>query len=90
MLHIIGKMLKKLVARKLVSFGGVASSSPTLDKYQLNREACENAAIFSHDVFMVFQWQSGTCVASIDLEDAYSMVHLDFLARYLDKMCFLI
>ena len=84
MQNTIGKLLEKIIARKLsCHLERLGLLPPTLGGYRLNRETWSNAAVFAHDVYEGFHSGVETVAAAIDLEDAYNRVPYDFLLRQL-------
>jgi ribonuclease HI len=89
MQNTIGKLLEKLVARKMVCQLETRNLlPPTLGGYRPNRETWANAAVFAQEVYEGFHQHRETCAVAIDLEDAYNRVSLDFLVDELKELQF--
>jgi len=87
MQNTIGKLLEKIIARKISHQLELLRILPTsLGGYRPNRETWSNAAVFAQDVYEGFQSGVEMCAAAVDLEDAYNRVPLDFLVSQLCEL----
>jgi hypothetical protein len=71
MQNTIGKLLEKVIARKLSCFFENLDLFPsTLGWYRPNRETWSHTEVFTQDVYEGFQPDFETCASAIDLEAA--------------------
>jgi hypothetical protein len=78
MQNTIGKILEKVVARRVTRFLEDKKLLPDgLGSYRPGRDTCYNAATLAHAVAEGFQDKEETVVVAIDLEDAYNRVSYD-------------
>ena len=87
MQNVVGKLLEKIVARKLSIELEERNLLPaTLGSYRQGKDTWANAAVLASDVYDGFERGEETLVAALDLEDAYNRVSYKILLRTLINM----
>ncbi|NQZ78185.1 MAG: endonuclease/exonuclease/phosphatase family protein, partial [Ekhidna sp.] len=84
MQNIIGKLMERVVAKKLardLEFRQILPSNQ--GGYRSGKCTWENAAAFAYDVYEGFQRKEETLAVAIDLEDAYNKVQFTLLMELL-------
>ena len=83
----VGKLLEKIVARKLsIELEEKNLLPATLGSYRQGKDTWANAAVLTSDMYDGFEWGDETLVAALDLEDAYNRVSYKILLRTLINM----
>ena len=86
MQNTIGKLLERIIARKLshdLEDRGVLP--PNQGGFRPGKSTWENAAAFAYDVYEGFQKKEQTIAVAIDLEDAYNRVQFSTLIELLQQ-----
>ena len=87
MQNTIGKLLEKIVARRLArELEEKELLPPTLGSYRTGKDTWMNAAVLAADVYEGFERKEETIVIALDLEDAYNRVQYDVLMRTLARL----
>ena len=87
MQNTVGKLLEKVVARRLAIQLEEDNLLPsTLGSYRTGKDTWANAAVLASDVFDAFERKEETLVVALDLEDAYNRVDYNILMRTLVNM----
>ena len=87
MQNTVGKLLEKIVARKLsIELEQKGLLPPTLGSYRQGKDTWANAAVLASDVYDGFERGDETLVAALDLEDAYNRVSYKILMTTLMNM----
>ena len=87
MQNTVGKLLEKIVAKRLANQLEEDSLLPsTLGSYRSGKDTWANAAVLASDVFDAFERKEETLVVALDLEDAYNRVDYAILMRTLVNM----
>ena len=84
MQNTVGKLLEKIVARRLARSIEEKDLLPsTLGSYRPGKDTWSNAAVFASDVYDAFERKEETLAVALDLEDAYNRVDFGILMRTL-------
>ena len=87
MQNTVGKLLEKIVARRLANQLEEDNLLPaTLGSYRRGKDTWANAAVLASDVYDAFERKEETIVVALDLEDAYNRVDYGILMRTLVNM----
>ena len=87
MQNTVGKLLEKVVARRLANQLENDNLLPsTLGSYRAGKDTWANAAVLASDVYDAFERKEETLVVALDLEDAYNRVDFKILLRTLVNM----
>ena len=87
MQNTVGKLLEKMVARRLANQLENDNLLPsTLGSYRRGKDTWANAAVLASDVYDAFERKEETLVVALDLEDAYNRVDYRILMRTLFNM----
>ena len=87
MQNTVGKLLEKVVARRLANQLENDNLLPsTLGSYRTGKDTWANAAVLASDVYDAFERKEETLVVALDLEDAYNRVDFTILMRTLVNM----
>ena len=87
MQNTVGKLLEKIVARRLArQLEEKGLLPPTLGSYRAGKDTWANAAVLASDVYDAFERKEETVVVALDLEDAYNRVDYKILLRTLKNM----
>ena len=87
MQNTVGKLLEKIVARRLArQLEEKGLLPPTLGSYRAGKDTWSNAAVLASDVYDAFERKEETLVVALDLEDAYNRVDYNILLRTLKNM----
>ena len=82
MQNTVGKLLEKVVARRLaMQLEDEGLLPPTLGSYRTGKDTWTNAAVLASDVYDAFERREETLVVALDLEDAYNRVDFGILIR---------
>ena len=84
MQNTVGKLLEKVVARRLaIQLEEDKLLPPTLGSYRRGKDTWTNAAVLASDVYDAFERRE---TLALDLEDAYNRVYYGILIRTLVNM----
>ena len=87
MQNTVGKLLEKIVARRLaIQLEDNDLLPATLGSYRRGKDTWANAAVLASDVYDAFERKEETLVVALDLEDAYNRVDFNILMRTLVNM----
>ena len=87
MQNTVGKLLEKIVARRLaIQLENDNLLPPTLGSYRSGKDTWANAAVLASDVYDAFERKEETLVVALDLEDAYNRVDFKILMRTMVNM----
>ena len=87
MQNTVGKLLEKIVARRLArQLEEKGLLPPTLGSYRAGKDTWANAAVLASDVYDAFERKEETMVVALDLGDAYNRVDYKILLRTLKNM----
>ena len=87
MQNTVGKLLEKIVARRLArQLEEKELLPPTLGSYRAGKDTWTNAAVFASDVYDAFERKEETLAVALDLEDAYNRVDFGILMRTLRNL----
>ena len=87
MQNTVGKLLEKIVARRLaIQLEEKDLLPPTLGSYRAKKDTWTNAAVLASDVYDAFEKKQETLAVALDLEDAYNRVDFGILMRTLRNM----
>ena len=87
MQNTVGKLLEKIVARRLaMQLEEDGLLPPTLGSYRKGKDTWMNAAVLASDVYDAFERKEETLVIALDLEDAYNSVDYKILKRTMVNM----
>ena len=87
MQNTVGKLLEKVVARRLaIQLEEEGLLPPTLGSYRTGKDTWMNAAVLASDVYDAFEKKEETLVVALDLEDAYNRVDFRILIRTMVNM----
>ena len=87
MQNTVGKLLEKVVARRLANQLENDNLLPsTLGSYRTGKDTWANAAVLASDIYDAFERKEETLVVALDLEDAYNRVDFTILMRTLVNM----
>ena len=87
MQNTVGKLLEKVVARRLaIQLEEEKLLPPTLGSYRRGKDTWTNAAVLASDVYDAFEQKEETLVVALDLEDAYNRVDFGILVRTMVNM----
>ena len=87
MQNTVGKLLEKIVARRLARQLEDEGLLPaTLGSYRPGKDTWANAAVLASDVYDAFERKEETLAVALDLEDAYNRVDFNILLRTLRNM----
>ena len=87
MQNTVGKLLEKIVARRLANQLERDNLLPsTIGSYRTGKDTWANAAVLASDVYDAFERKEETLVVALDLEDAYNRVDYKILMRTLFNM----
>ena len=87
MQNTVGKLLEKIVARRLAIQLEEDNLLPsTLGSYRRGKDTWSNVAVVASDIYDAFERKEETLVVALDLEDAYNRVDFNILMRTLVRM----